>query len=114
MDRSNAKKVSGVIRRYVIAKGRVRHFAFSEAEYVMEGVGRQILDGMTQLRIKGFEGEIDPTSPKVITSDYSDPDFFAAIIEGRDGVIDMSAADLKKYRQYVLHGKGSLPVAPEC
>jgi hypothetical protein len=110
----NVNEVRTAINRYMFAKARYRHFSFNRRTIILPRVIRELVDGIRHFNLKDFEGDIDPTSPKVITADYNDPDFFAAIMEERDGVIDMSAADLQKYRQYVLHGEGSLPVATEC
>jgi hypothetical protein len=52
---------------------------------------------------------IDPKANPPITADDQDPDFFAAVVKGNNGAIDLNPDHLEQTRRYVLYDQGSLP-----
>jgi hypothetical protein len=52
---------------------------------------------------------VDRTVRPPLTADDQDPDFFAAVVEGNNGAIDLNPEDLEQTRRFVLYDQGSLP-----
>jgi len=52
---------------------------------------------------------VDRTASPPITADDQDPDFFAAVVRGNNGAIDLNLDDLEQTRRFVLYDQGSLP-----
>ena len=52
---------------------------------------------------------VDRTASPPITADDQDPDFFAAVVRGNNGTINLNLDDLEQTRRFVLYDQGSLP-----
>jgi hypothetical protein len=86
------------IIRYLIARARLRN---GDLE-VLSGFELQLKLGLKRLR-HGIL--VDPRTRPVITADHQDPDFFAAILNNKDGAMsELDADELAAWRKYVLDG----------
>jgi hypothetical protein len=52
---------------------------------------------------------IDRNATPPIIGDEQDPHFFAAIVQGNEGAIDITPRDLEQTRRFVLYDQGCLP-----
>jgi hypothetical protein len=93
------KAAADLVLRYLIARAWFRGKPWeppSNLEYQI-GRGVRVLPGGVWIN----EIALKPT-PAIIR-DRQDPDFWAAVICGDDGAIDMDTAELAKWRNYVLN-----------
>jgi hypothetical protein len=93
-----------LVRRYVTAWRRwrpgIRGFARLEDD----------LAKRYEVLVDGIAVDNRPGRP-VITADAKDKDFYAAIFGNDDDAMpDMTADELEQARQYIIHGKGAMPV----
>jgi hypothetical protein len=102
----NIKTAADLVLRYLIARALFRGAVFKPPP----NLEHQIRGGVRYLARGVLLNEVTMGRIPAIVYDRKDPDFWAAIIGGDDGAIDMEKAQLNEVRQVVLYDEGSLPL----
>jgi hypothetical protein len=91
-----------LVYRYLIARVGLRKANLPPLETLDHEMkhGHQLLTGGVS---------VDRTVSPPLTADDQDPGFFAAVVEGNNGAIDLNPDDLEQTRRFVLYDQGCLP-----
>jgi hypothetical protein len=105
----NTKVAADLVLRYLIAKSLFRGAVFKPPP----NLEHQIRGGVRYLARGVLLNEVTMGRTPAIIHDRKDPDFWAAVIGGDDGAIDMEPAQLNEVRRVVLYDEGTLPLPEE-
>jgi hypothetical protein len=100
----NIKAAADLVLRYLITRALFRGAVFKPPP----NLEHQIRGGVRYLARGVLLNEVTMGRTPAIVYDRKDPDFWAAVIGGDDGAIDMDKAQLNEVRRVVLYAEGNL------
>jgi len=102
----NIKAAADLVLRYLITRALFRGAVFKPPPHLEH----QIRGGVRYLARGVLLNEVTMGRTPAIVYDRKDPDFWAAVVGGDDGAIDMEPARLSEVRRAVLYDEGTLPL----
>ena len=100
------KAAADLVLRYLITRALFRGAVFKPPP----NLEHQIRAGVRYLAKGVLLNEVTMGRTPAIVDDRKDRDFWAAVIGGDDGAIDMDKAQLDELRRVVLNDEGNLPL----
>src|SRR5438046_10691049 len=98
----NIKAAADLVLRYLITRALFRGAVFKPPSHLEH----QIRGGVRYLARGVLLNEVTMGRTPAIVDDRKDPDFWAAVIGGHDGAIDINKAQLNELRRVVLNDEG--------